>query len=166
MRFKRRVLSSRRRGSHAFHCLLMLLFQLVGLQALMITRQFCRDALGHHDRRHVRRGRWNAGDVSHSCPKRSRRTDPAAMAQGWDFRATPAADIRSLFQASAGVVPCKIIYGLEIVLFGIACCSSKHDCNFSRFTGTRACAPFGAARKYCTGQETDCSSSCAARNGQ
>jgi hypothetical protein len=82
------------------------------------------------------------------------------------FALSPAADIRSLFRASAGVVPCKIIYGLEIVLFGIACCSSKHDCNFSRFTGTRACAPFGAALKYCTGQETDCSSSCAARNGQ
>lgn len=49
---------------------------------------------------------------------------------------------------------------------GIPCCSSKHDFNFSRFTGIRACAPRGAARRYCTGHETDCRSSCPARNGQ
>ena len=48
-------------------------------------------------------------------------------------------------------------------LSGTACCSSKHDRNLSRFTGTRACAPRGAALRYCTGQDMDCPSSLAAR---
>ena len=51
-------------------------------------------------------------------------------------------------------------------LGGMACCSSKQDLSLSRLTGTRACASPVAARRYCTGHETDWRSSCAARNGQ
>src|SRR5436190_21797018 len=34
---------------------------------------------------------------------------------------------------------------------GTPCCSSKHDSKLFRSTGTRGCAPFGAALRYCTG---------------
>src|SRR5439155_20610038 len=49
---------------------------------------------------------------------------------------------------------------------GTPCCSSKHDSKLFKSTGTRGCAPFGAALRYCTGHAIGCSSSRAARNGQ
>ena len=49
---------------------------------------------------------------------------------------------------------------------GTPCCSSKHDSKLFRSTGTRGCAPFGAALRYCTGHAIGWSSSRAARNGQ
>jgi len=49
---------------------------------------------------------------------------------------------------------------------GTPCCSSKHDSKVFRSTGTRGCAPFGAALRYCTGHAIGWSSSRAARNGQ
>jgi len=38
--------------------------------------QFCRDALGHHDRRHVRRDRWNVGDDRRDDAQRFDAPDP------------------------------------------------------------------------------------------
>jgi len=63
------------------------------------------------------------------------------------------------------IAPCSLLRAAPR-RSGTPCCSSKHDSKLFRSTGTRGCAPFGAALRYCTGHAIGCSSSRAARNGQ
>ena len=131
---------------------------------------FCQrngNGVGSNGKRSQKRDR--AGD--RACSLRRHR----GLLQTTDQRAAPFSTssigcwtfgVGRLLEDFSGSSPLTSLCFLTPRRSGTPCCSSKHDSKLFKSTGTRGCAPFGAALRYCTGHAIGCSSSRAARNGQ